>query len=284
MHLAISTTNNLHLMRPDDLARAAEERGFESLWIGEHAHLPAAGRVKYPSADGSIPEAYRAMADLFVSLATAAAATRTLKLGCGVALVLERDVFNMAKAVATLDQLSGGRLMVGVGVGWNPEEFGNVAPMPWKRRYSGMKECVAALRALWRDDVSSFDGEWYSFDQVWSHPKPQQTPWPPVHVGVAGKTGTAHAAEWGDAWLPIDIGHKDFGGKLEKFHAMLRDQGRDPASVPVSIMALYDPTLDQLKRYRDLGIARVLINEPGRGGDAAIKLLDDYAAMIPALK
>jgi len=201
----------------------------------------------------------------------------------GVALVLERDVFNMAKAISTLDQLTGGRLLVGVGVGWNPEEFENVAPMPWKKRYSGLKEYVAALRTLWREDVASFSGEWYNFDQVWSYPKPVQAPWPPIHVGVAGKTGTAHAAEWGDAWMPIDLGIKDFGGKLEKFHAMLQANGRDPASVPVSIFAMSDPGEDLLKRYRDLGIVRVVINDEGRGTEGTRRLLDTYGELIVKL-
>jgi probable F420-dependent oxidoreductase len=283
MHLALSTMNNLHHVRPDVLARAVEERGFESLWIGEHAHLPAAGRVPYPSQDGVIPEPYKHMADMFVSLAVAASATTRLKLGTGVALILERDVFNMAKAVASLDQLSGGRVMVGIGVGWNSEEFENVALMPWGKRYSGMKECVAALRALWGDEVSSFQGEWYNFDQVWSFPKPLQQPMPAIHVGVAGKTGTAHAAQWGDGWFPIDIGVKDFGGKLGKFHEMLRENGRDPADVPVSVVAFQDPSLDQLMRYQELGITRVVVNDSGRGWDETRQLLDSYAAMIPQL-
>lgn len=276
--------NNLHYYRPDDFARAVEDRGFESLWMGEHAHLPAAGRVPYPATGGAIPEPYKHMADMFVSLALASTATKTLKLGLGVALILERDVFNMAKAVATLDQLSGGRLMVGVGVGWNSEEFENVAPMPWVKRYSGMKECVAALRALWSNDVCSFDGEWYNFDQVWSYPKPLQKPWPPIYVGVAGKTGTAHAAEWGDGWFPIDRGDKDFGIKLEKFHAFLREQGRDPAKVPVSVVAFTEPSLDGLKRYHELGVERVIIIDHGDDTDRTKRILDEYAEHIPALK
>lgn len=283
MHLAISTQNNLQFFRPDDLARAVEERGFESLWIGEHAHLPATGRVPYPAADGLIPESYKHMADLFVSLTAAALATTRLKLGTAVALVLERDVFNMAKATATLDHLSGGRLMVGVGVGWNSEEFENIAPMPWNKRYSGLKECVAALRALWRDEQASFKGEWFNFDPVWSYPKPLQKPWPPVYVGVAGKIGTGHAAEWGDGWFPIDLGDKDFGIKLGKFHEMLRANGRDPAQVPVSVVAFTPPSLDLLKRYRDLGVERVLVTAGERNRNETLQLLDTYAAYIPAL-
>ncbi len=283
MDIGFSTMNNLHHMRPDDLARAAEQRGLESLWIGEHAHLPAGNRVKYRPTGGDIPVSYRSMADMFVSLAYAAGATTKLKLGCGVALILERDIFNMAKAVASLDQLSGGRLMIGVGVGWNWLEFENVAPMPWKKRYSGMKECVAALRTLWRDEVASFAGEWYAFDQVYSNPKPFQKPTPPIHVGVVGETGTPHAAEWGDGWMPVDIGNEHLGKKLEAFRNMLLERGRDPDTVPISVVSFSDPTLDQLRRYQDMGISRVVINEPGLSADAMTRMLDQIAELIPRL-
>jgi probable F420-dependent oxidoreductase len=284
MDVGFSTMNNLHHMRPDDLARAAEERGFESLWIGEHAHLPAGDRVTYRMNGGVIPDSYRSMADMFVSLAYAASATTTLRLGCGVALILERDVFNMAKAVASLDQLSDGRLMVGVGVGWNWLEFENVAPMPWKKRYSGLKECVAALRKLWRDEIASFAGEWYAFDEVWSNPKPLQKPTPPIYVGVMGEVGTPHAAEWGDGWMPIDIGDGHLCKRLEAFRHMLLERGRDPHTVPVSVVSFSDPTLDQLRRYQDMGITRVVINESGLPSDAMIRLLDQIAELIPRLR
>ena len=128
MHIGYSTMNNLHHATPDVTARRLEERGFESFWIGEHAHIPAASDGSYP-AGGKIPEPYKHMADAYVSLAVAACATKTLRLGLGVALILERDVFSMAKGIATLDQLCGGRLIVGIGTGWSKEEFANTAPM-----------------------------------------------------------------------------------------------------------------------------------------------------------
>ena len=280
MEIGFSTLNNLHIMPPDILARAAEQRGIESLWIGEHAHLPAGEHVPYRMNGGKIPEAYRSMADLFVSLAYAASATTTLKLGTGVALVLERDVFNMAKAVASLDQLSNGRVMIGVGTGWNFAEFENVAPMPWKKRYSGLKECVAALRTLWREDVASFSGEWYSFDQVYCYPKPFQRPNPPIHVGVVGEVGTPHAAEWGDGWMPIDIGDGKLGEKLKGFRNMLVDRGRDPDAVPISVVSFGEPTLDRLRDYQDMGVFRVLINEPGHSTQVIERLLDKTGELI----
>lgn len=283
MHIGFSTMNNLHVMRPDELARAAEQRGFESLWIGEHAHLPIGERVKYRMNNGVIPDAYRSMADMFVSLAYAATATTTLKLGTGVALVLERDVFNMAKAVASLDQLSGGRLMVGAGVGWNQVEFENVALMPWKKRYSGLKECVAALRTLWRDDLASFSGEWYKFSEVCCGPKPLQQPSPPVHVGVVGDVGTPHAADWGDGWMPIDIGDGQLGGRIKAFRAMLVERGRDSETFPVSIVAFGDPTLDRLRAYQDMGAVRVIVAEPGDSTDDLKRRLDLTGELIQRL-
>lgn len=282
MHIALSTMNNLHVMRPDELARAVEQRGFESLWIGEHPHLPVGERVKYRMNNGVIPDSYRNMADMFVSLAYAASATTTLKLGTGVSLPLERDVFNMAKAAATLDQLSGGRLTVGVGVGWNEVEFENVAPMLWKQRYSGLKECVAALRTLWRDELASFSGQWYDFEQVCCGPKPLQKPLP-VYVGVVGDVGTPHAAEWGDGWMPIDIGDGQIGNKIKAFRAMLAERGRDPATFPVSVLAFGDPTLDRLRAYQDMGAIRILIAEPGLSKDDLTRRLDLTGELIQRL-
>jgi len=281
MHIGISSMNNLHLMRPDTMARALEERGFESLWIGEHSHIPVNSGSPYP--DGKLPEPYKYMADSFVSLAVAAAVTKKLVLGTGVTLLLERDVFNLAKEIATLDQLSGGRLILGFGVGWNQQELENVSKVPWKRRYTGMKDCVGALKALWTQDEAAYEGEFYRFGKVWSFPKPLQMPHPPIHLGVAGRTGIAHAAEWADGWMPIDLGVKDYAPRLEIFRQQLRDHGRDPAKVPVSISTM---TLDadKFKRYRDLGIDRAMINISLLGGDSEasiLKVLDSLAKVIP---
>lgn len=281
MHVSISWMNNLHVMRPDTLARVLEERGFESLWIGEHSHLPVNSGSPYP--DGKLPPYYLHMADMFVGLTAAAAVTKTLKLGTGVALVLERDVFNMAKAVATLDQISEGRLMLGFGVGWNQKELENVSKVPWKRRYSGMKDCAMALKALWTQDEAEYHGEFYDFGKTWSYPKPVQKPHPPIFLGVAGRTGIAHAAEWADGWMPIDLGTKDYAPRLELYRQQVRDAGRDPAKMPISISTMsLEPSV--LLRYRELGIDRVMINVSLKGGDSeagVMRILDDMAKLIP---
>jgi len=286
MRIGISSMNNLDVIRPEVLAPAVEERGFDSLWMGEHAHIPASRDTAYP-AGGDLPKDYVHMADPFMSLAVAAAVTKTLKLATGVCLVLERELFTLAKEVATLDRLSNGRFIFGIGAGWNEEELANVSPVPWKRRYTGLKECVAALRALWTQDLCSYQGEFHHFDRVWSFPKPAQKPHPPVVLGVAGRTGIAHAAEWGDGWYPSDVGAKDYAGRIELFRKQVREAGRDPAGVQISL-STWTPDADRLKRYRDLGVTRAVISL-GRGAvepksaDDVMRLLDGYAKLIPAL-
>jgi probable F420-dependent oxidoreductase len=285
MQLGVSTMNNLNLMRPDVLAAALEERGFDSLWIGEHSHIPVSRKTPYPGG-GELPEAYKRMADPFVSLAMAAAVTKRLKLATGVALILEREIFTLAKEVATIDQLSSGRFMLGIGGGWNEEELANVSDVPWKRRYTGMKDCVAALRALWTQDEASYQGEFYQFDRVWSYPKPLQKPHPPVVLGVAGKFGISHAAQWGDGWYPIDVGAKDYGGRIELFRGQVREAGRDPDKIEISV-STWTADTDRLKRYRDLGITRAVISTGALkvgSADDMLRLLDRYAKEIPALK
>jgi alkanesulfonate monooxygenase SsuD/methylene tetrahydromethanopterin reductase-like flavin-dependent oxidoreductase (luciferase family) len=163
MELGFSTMNTPEDVRPDVLARELEDRGYTSLFIGEHSHIPASRRTPYPSG-GDMPDQYRRMMDPFVSLTMAAAATERLHLGLGVCLVLEHHVLDLAKAVATLDLLSGGRVLFGVGVGWNAEELENHRPdITWAQRYRASEECIAALRACWTDEESSFHGEFFSF-------------------------------------------------------------------------------------------------------------------------
>jgi probable F420-dependent oxidoreductase len=261
-----------------------EERGYESLWMGEHSHIPASRRTPYP-AGGEMPAPYKNMADPFVSLAVAATATKRLRLGLGVCLVLERDLFTLAKEVATLDGLSGGRFLFGIGVGWNQEEFENVAKMRWVERYSGLEDAVAAMRALWTEEAASYRGRWYKFDPVWSYPKPEQKPYPPVLLGVAGKLGMSHAARWGDGWMPIAIPGKDFAPRLERFRDMVREAGRDPEHVAVSVHLMGEPDLDRVRSFRDLGVTRIVISGQmgGDGLDAKLRLLDRFAPLVKEL-
>jgi probable F420-dependent oxidoreductase len=268
----------------DRLARHLEERGYESLWTGEHSHIPASRATPYP-VGGDLPQAYLQMMDPYLGLLQAALATSTLRVGTGVALPLERDVFALAKTVATLDRLSGGRLEVGVGSGWNVEELADHRPVPWSKRYRALEECVGALRALWTDDEAEYHGEFYDFDPAWSFPKPLQQPHPPVLCGMAGKLGTAHALRWADGWMPMDIALGNVAKKVGIFRAAAAQAGR--GEVPITLLTWGDPTLETLAGYRDLGIERVVIGAGRVGWEdpaTALGYADRYAQMVGELR
>ncbi len=175
MHLGFSSMNTLKDPNPATLAKVLEDAGFESLWYGEHSHIPMCRSTAYPPG-GDLPEPYKEMMDPYISLMAAGAATSTLKLGTGIALLMERDIFSQAKTIATLDQLTNGRVMIGTGVGWNQEEFENVSPYPFKKRYSVLKEMIAATRILLSEEAPEYHGDFVDFDPVWFEPKPKQVP------------------------------------------------------------------------------------------------------------
>jgi probable F420-dependent oxidoreductase len=278
--------NNPDDLRPDALGRALEERGFDSLWFGEHSHIPTSRRTPYP-AGGEMPEPYRWMMDPLLSLLVAATATQRLLLGTGVALPLEHDLFALAKSVATLDRLSDGRLLFGVGVGWNEEELADHRPgLSWSQRYSALDDCVDALRVLWRDDPAEHHGRFFDFDPVWSLPKPRQRPHPPILCGAAGRVGTRQAVAWADGWMPMDIALGDVGRRLDRFREAVAAAGRDPAAVPVSLVVFGDPDLATLATYRDIGVDRVVLGAGRSGWDdpsTILPFLDDWAEAIPQL-
>jgi probable F420-dependent oxidoreductase len=285
MHIGFSSMNTLLDPSPAILAKALEDRGFESLWYGEHSHIPCAMKTPYPGG-GNLPEPYKIMMDPYVSLMAAAAATTRLRIGTGIALMLERDVFSQAKTISTLDHLSGGRVEIGVGVGWNEEEFDNVSRQPWKKRYGVLRETVAATRALWRDEQAEFHGEYIDFDAVWCSPKPLQAGGPPVTFGAMGPLGTRHAAEWADGWFPVDFALPDVAASVAAFRQQVKEFGRDPDAVKITLQAMMHPTLDDLKRYRDAGIYRVnvgvsvdLWDKP----DAVMPMIERYAELIPQI-
>jgi probable F420-dependent oxidoreductase len=270
---------------PDVLARELEARGYDSLWIGEHTHIPVARTTPYP-AGGELPDAYRTMMDPFLALMVAATATERLLVGTGVALPLQHDLFDLAKTVATLDRLSGGRVLFGVGVGWNEEELADHRPIRWSQRYRALAECVAALRALWCDEESEFHGEFFDFEPVWLLPKPVQQPHPPVLCGTGGRLGTREAVAWADAWMPMDAALGDVAKKLGLFRSAAERAGRDPDSIPITIVAFGDADLAKLALYRDLGVERVIVGANRTGWDdpsTTLPCLDRHAAMITAL-
>jgi len=283
--LGFSTMNNPIGLTPSELGIELESRGFESLWIGEHPHIPSSRATPYPGG-GEMPEMYRSMMDPFLSLLAAATATTTLKIGTGVALPLEHDLFDLAKTMATLDVLSSGRLLCGVGVGWNVEELANASAVPWAQRYRALGECVGALRSLWCDEESEYHGEFFDFDPVWSFPKPEQQPHPPVCLGAGGRIGTREAVEWADGWMPMDLALGDVAKKVGRFRQAAEDAGRDPAAIPVTIVVSGNPKAETLESYRELGVDRAVLGA-SRSDEAdpssALRFLDTYCGLTESL-
>ncbi|MCZ6828912.1 MAG: TIGR03619 family F420-dependent LLM class oxidoreductase [Gammaproteobacteria bacterium] len=286
MHLAFSSMNTLNDPPPPELAQALEQRGFESLWYGEHSHIPTSRQTPYPPG-GDMPDPYKLMMDPYVSLMAAAAATTTLRFGTGIALLMERDIFSQAKTIATLDRLSGGRLMIGTGVGWNEEEFCNVNPHPFSKRYAVLRETVAATRALWTEAEPEFHGDYIDFDPVWADPKPLQADGPPIFLGAMGPLGKKHAAAWADGWYPVDVAMGDVPAALADFRELVKQQGREAESVQINIQIMDTTDLDKLKGYRDLGIERATVGvamDTWDQPDQVLPMIDRFAEIIPELK
>lgn len=278
MDLGVFSFNTDYGIRPDDLGRALEERGFESLWVGEHTHIPASRVSPYPGG-GELPKPYYHMADPFVSLAMAAAVTERLKLATGICLVVERDPITLAKEVATLDHLSGGRFLFGIGGGWNAEEMENHG-LPFARRWKVLRERIEAMKAIWSAHEASYEGEFVRFEKIISYPKPAQQPHPPVIMGSATAGGRDRVVRYCDGWIPIDVLIDDLPAQIADLRRRAEAAGRDP-DIPVSVFA-FEATPDDLRRYRDIGVARATIMVP-RDEDRCLAFLDARAELIAEL-
>jgi probable F420-dependent oxidoreductase len=284
MKLGFSTMNTPEDVRPAILARELEDRGFDSLFIGEHSHIPASRLTPYPSG-GEMPDPYRRMMDPFVALMAAAGATTRLRIATGVCLCLEHHILDLAKSVATLDVLSGGRVLFGVGVGWNEEELANHRPdIAWRQRYRALAECIAALKILWTEENAEFHGEFFDFDPVWSFPKPVQAPHPPIMCGTGGRLGTTHAVQWADQWAPMDIALGNVGKKISKFREAADAAGR--GDIPITIVAFGDPTMHTLELYKGYGVESVIVGAARQGwGDPSTTMpfIDRYTPFVDQL-
>lgn len=285
MHLGFSSMNTAQDPAPDLLARTLEEAGFESLWYGEHSHIPVSRKTPYP-AGGELPGPYRKMMDPYISLMAAAAVTSKLKLGTGIALLLERELFSQAKTIATLDRLSGGRVIIGCGVGWNEEEFSNATRLPWQRRYLAMRETVQAQRALFTEAEPQFHGELIDFDPVWLDPKPLQAGGPPVVFGAMGPLGVRHAASWADGWMPVDVALPDVARSIADFRQLVRDCDRNPDDVEITLVVMAEVSADLLKSYRDMGIDRCNIGvgmQNWEKPEMVMPMIERFSKLIPDL-
>ncbi len=260
-------------MQPAELARRAEEREFESLFLPEHTHIPTSRETPYPGG-GELPPEYSHTLDPFAALAAAAAATERLMLGTGVCLVIERDPIVTAKEVATVDHISGGRFLFGVGAGWNREEMENHGTDP-DTRFRRMRESVEAMKAIWTQDEAEYHGRIVDFDPIWCWPKPVQKPHPPILVGGLGEKVLDRVVAYGDEWIPNRVkSPEDLGGRIVELQRRAEAAGR--ARIPVTVFGA-KPEARLLERLKDAGVTRSLFYvQPGDPGQVE-RQLDELA-------
>jgi probable F420-dependent oxidoreductase len=265
---------------PHELARMAEQRGFESLWFPEHTHIPVSRRSPYP-AGGELPRMYSHTHDPFVALAAAAAVTERIKLGTGICLIVERDPIVTAKEVASLDQLSGGRFLFGVGAGWNREEMENHGTDP-DRRFGLMRERIEAMKAIWTEDEAEYHGRYVDFDPIWSWPKPAQVPHPPVIVGGNGERVLERVLGFGDGWMPNRVTDDDaLLARVAELHRRCEEAGREP--VPVTIYGASRKP-ERLERWAEGGVSRAVYwLDPAEGSEVE-RALDDLSGFAAAYR
>ena len=289
MHFGYSTMNSAGGLLPADLARELEARGFESMWVPEHTHIPTSRQTPHPSVN-PLPSGYLHMMDPFVSLAAAAAVTQRLVLGTGVCLVLQHDVIGLAKAAATLDVVSNGRFVLGAGTGWNAEELADHRPaLAFRQRYRAMEERIAALRTLWSDSEAGYSGKWDTVSPSWVFPKPVNGT-VPIVLGHWGALGIDHAARYADEWMPIDamlVGEDrrpDVAAGVEHFRRLVAEHGRDPDAVPVSLFMFSRPSDARIERYAALGIRRVVVSVPSAEVVPAADIMRDLDEITPLVQ
>jgi probable F420-dependent oxidoreductase len=281
MELGVVIFPTDYTIRPDDFARACEERGFESVWFPEHTHIPASRKTPYP-AGGELPPEYWHAHDPFVALSAAAAVTTRIKVGTGICLLVERDPITTAKEVASLDFLSRGRFLFGIGGGWNIEEMENHGTDP-KRRWKLLRERVLAMKQIWTQEAGEYHGEFVNFDPIWSYPKPVQKPHPPIILGSASRKSLDRVVEYCDGWVPIGFAVSDLPRTIAELHEKAKAKGRDPKSIELSLF--WAPgDIDMLRQYRDLGFKRGILAVPSGKPDEVLKMLDGYAPLVEQIR
>jgi probable F420-dependent oxidoreductase len=263
-----------YAIRPDVLAREAEARGFESVWFPEHTHIPTSRRSPWPGGP-VLPKEYSHTHDLFVSLTAAAAVTTRIKVASGICLLVERDPIVTAKEVASLDFLSGGRVLFGIGAGWNAEEMEHHGTA-FRTRWKLLKERVLAMKKIWTEEEASYEGEFVRFDPIWSWPKPVQHPHPPVILGAHGPKALARVVDYCEGWIPIGVRAGDLTGEIATLRRLATEKGRDPASISVNVYGT-PADADQLERLRDAAVTRAIFALPPAGPEKVLPLLDRYA-------
>ncbi|WP_326582063.1 LLM class F420-dependent oxidoreductase [Streptomyces sp. NBC_00481] len=281
MRISVTIFLTDETITPTRLARELEQRGFAGLYLPEHTHIPVERTTPYP-AGGELPREYGRTLDPFVALGQAAAVTERLGLGTGITLVAQHDPIDLAKQIATVDHLSGGRLTLGLGYGWNVEEAADHGVV-WRTRRDLVRDRMALMRALWAEEPTAYEGEFGSVRASQAHPKPAQKPRGPVVGprtligGAAGPKLFAHIAEYADGWLPI--GGRGLGEALPVLRAAWADAGRDPAALQVVPYAV-QPSAEKLAYYAELGIEEAVVQLPPAGEAEVLGVLDSYGALM----
>ena len=268
-----------YAMAPGALGQALEQRGFESVWAPEHSHIPVSRKTPFPGG-GDLPKKYYDCMDPFVTLTAAAMATKTLKIGTGVCLVQQRDPIQTAKLVASIDQISGGRFLFGIGNGWNQDEMEDHGT-EFKSRHKRARENVEAMKEIWTKSKAEYHGEFVNFDPMMTWPKPVQKPHPQVIVGGAFPYSARRAIRYGDGWIPQAArgGYTEIADMIPEFRKMASEAGRDPASIAITVwFPRKDP--DLMKRYEDLGVERVVFNAESEPAEKVLPALDEIGALM----
>jgi probable F420-dependent oxidoreductase len=266
-----------YAMRPDEVARATEQRGFDSLFLPEHTHIPTSRRSPFPRG-GDLPREYSHTIDPFVAMTMAAGATKTLKLATGICLAIQRDPIVMAKEVASVDLASNGRMIFGIGGGWNSEEMENHGTV-FKSRWKALRERIEAMKEIWTNDEASYHGEFVNFDPVWCWPKPVQKPYPPILLGSHGPRALQRVVRYCDGWLPNVGRGGDLVPQMTELRRLAEQAGRNPKSISVTAFAA-QADRKILDSYEAAGVERAVFFLPPEGADKVLPVLDQYAKLI----
>lgn len=269
-----------YAIQPVELGVAAEERGFESIWLPEHTHIPASRLTPWPGGS-DLPKEYWHTHDPFVALAAIAGATSRIRIATGICLVIERDPITLAKEVASLDMISGGRFIFGIGAGWNAEEMENHGAS-FKERWKIVREKIEAMKEIWTKDEPEYHGRYVNFDKIWSWPKPIQKPHPPIILGSETKWARQRVVDYGDGWMPIFGMSPDLGESVKDLRDRAEKAGRDPDSISLT---MYGASADKdiINYLKDLGFDRVVLPLPPEPAEKNIPRLDKYADIIASL-
>ncbi len=265
---------------PVDVAVEAEARGFESIWFPEHSHIPVDRKSPWPGG-AELPKMYYDVLEPFVALAAAAAVTKTIRLGTGICLVVQRDPIQTSKSVATLDRVSDGRAQFGIGAGWNAEEMANHGTSDFWGRFALMRERVEAMKLIWTESKAEYHGRFVDFDPIHAWPKPVQQPHPPIHVGGGFPGGARRAIRYGDGWMPI-FGRDPIGERIAEFRKLAEEAGRDADALEVSVFGC-PPNPEILAPLAAAGLTRVIFGLPPAARDDVLPLLDRAAEAMRAV-